>query len=250
MRVLRAVFNFARYQYEGENGEPLLPDNPVERLSQTRVWYPNRRRETVIKAQQLAPWYEAVMRLKADGPPSSGWHVADYLLLLLFTGLRRQEGAQLEWANVDLTARTLTVADTKNHNDHTLPLSDFLHDLLKARREHAVNEYVFPGGGKHGHLVEPRNQIARVVQSSGVPFTLHDLRRTFLTVAESLDIPAYALKRLANHTLSADVTAGYIRITTDRLRKPMQAITDALLYHAGVREVPPAEGMNGDGGLA
>ena len=40
--------------------------------------------------------------------------------------------------------------------------------------------------------------------------TLHDLRRTFITAAESLDISAYAVKRLVNHKMSWDVTAGYI----------------------------------------
>jgi integrase len=60
-------------------------------------------------------------------------------------------------------------------------------------------------------------------------FTLHDLRRTFITVAESLDIPAYAIKRLVNHKLSGDVTAGYIVGDVERLRAPMQRITDYLL---------------------
>ncbi len=30
----------------------------------------------------------------------------------------------------------------------------------------------------------------------------HDLRRTFITIAESLDISAYAVKRLANHKMA------------------------------------------------
>jgi len=38
---------------------------------------------------------------------------------------------------------------------------------------------------------------------SNVVFTLHDLRRTFATVAEGLDIAGYTLKRLLNHTIKA-----------------------------------------------
>jgi integrase len=57
-------------------------------------------------------------------------------------------------------------------------------------------------------------------------FTLHDLHRTFITIAESLDIPAYALKRLLNHKDPNDVTAGYIVSDVNRLREPMQRITD------------------------
>jgi hypothetical protein len=55
------------------------------------------------------------------------------------------------------------------------------------------------------------------------------LRRTFITIAESLDISAYALKRLLNHKMTNDVTAGYIVADVERLRKPMQLITDYIL---------------------
>lgn len=98
---------------------------------------------------------------------------------------------------------------TKNNESHTLPLSDFLYDLLVARHEKKINDYVFPGTGAAGHIIEPRKQMANVTKASGVHFTVHDLRRTFITIAESLDISAYALKRLMNHKMSNDVTAGY-----------------------------------------
>lgn len=58
---------------------------------------------------------------------------------------------------------------------------------------------------------------------------LHDLRRTFITIAESLDISSYALKKLVNHSQSRDVTAGYIVMNVDRLREPMQKISDFIL---------------------
>lgn len=60
-------------------------------------------------------------------------------------------------------------------------------------------------------------------------FTVHDLRRTFATTTESLDLPAYALKRLLNHKMNTDVTAGYIVRDVERLRKPMQRISDFLV---------------------
>lgn len=77
--------------------------------------------------------------------------------------------------------------------------------------------------------------MAKVIKESSISFTIHDLRRTFLTVAESLDIPAYAVKRLANHKMSNDVTAGYIVTDVERLRQPMQKITDYILKCAGYK---------------
>jgi integrase len=253
MRFLRAVLNFARAQYEDPSGHSILFENPVSRLTHTRAWYRIDRRQTLIKPHQLHAWYQAVNDLKAGSlnikvrprkgrapvnkePPKAkpAEIVADYLSLLLFTGLRRQEAATLRWDNVDLQGRTLTIPDPKNHEPLTLPLSDFVHALLTARQANVVNEaeeYVFSGRGAQGYLVEPRLHIERVIEASGVTFSLHDLRRTFITIAESLDIPAYAIKRLVNHKMSRDVTAGYIISDVERLRRPMQQITNFLLLH-------------------
>ncbi len=151
------------------------------------------------------------------------------MLLILFTGLRRQEAAKLKWENVDLKDKTLKISDTKNNQTHILPLSDYLFDLLKSRKENIASDYVFPGNGEYGHIIEPRVQMAKVIEESKVQFTIHDLRRTFITIAESLDISIYALKKLLNHKMSSDVTAGYVVIDVERLRKPMQMITDYLL---------------------
>lgn len=147
----------------------------------------------------------------------------------MFTGLRREEAAQLHWNNVDLKAKTLIILDTKNNQAHTLPLSTYLLNLLKNRQLLSDSNYVFPGTGKNGYIIEPRKQLAKVIAVSGITFTIHDLRRTFITAAESLDISAYALKRLVNHKMNNDVTAGYIVSDVERLRKPMQQITDYLV---------------------
>jgi len=235
MRFLRALFNFAAGQYEDSKGQTLIPDNPVKRLSQTRAWYRVERRQTVIKPHELEPWFQAVMNLKNDAISQNRETIRDYLLLVLFTGLRKEEAVSMIWENVDLRAKTLKVTDTKNHLDHTLPLSDYLYDLLQHRKANAVNEYVFQRAGGVGYIVEQRKQMAKVIKESGISFTIHDLRRTFMTIAESLDISAYAVKRLANHKMNNDITAGYIIADVERLRVPMQKITDHILKCAGMK---------------
>ncbi len=134
----------------------------------------------------------------------------------------------------------MTILDTKNHQQHVLPLSDFLYQMLKSRQLNASDKYIFPGEGKTGYVGEPRKAMGKVISASGIKFTLHDLRRTFITIAESLDIPAYALKRLLNHKMNQDVTAGYIVIDAERLRMPMpmpmQMITDRLMSLMGMKK--------------
>ena len=238
LRLLRALYNFAGAAYDDTEGHPLIPVNPVLVLTQTRAWYPKKRRRTVITRAQLPAWYKAVLglrtQLKDPDKPEKGLDleaglVSDYLLLLLFTGLRRNEGTSLRFDNIDFIDRTMTIPDTKNGEPLTLPLSDFLVELLERRLNETTGPFVFPGGGKRGHLIEPKRQVKRVIQASGVPFMLHDLRRTFVTVAESLDLSHYAIKRLVNHKISGDVTAGYVVHDLGRLREPMQRIADRII---------------------
>jgi integrase len=178
----------------------------------------------------MKDWYKAVCALRNAT-------MRDYLLLVAFTGLRKNEAAKLLWENVDFQAKTIMVKDTKNHEDHMLPMTGFLHRLLLQRWDGRENEYVFSSSGDAGHLVDGRDDIAKVVSQSNVKFTLHDLRRTFETVAESLDIPHYALKHLLNHKMGTDVTAGYIVVTVERLRNPMQKITDYLCEQMGIEKI-------------
>lgn len=235
MRLLRAIFNFAIYQYQTEEGENVISVNPVKFLSHARSWYRIERKQTIVKQHQLADWYKGVAALSEQYPYDQAALWQDYFMLILLTGLRRTEAASLRWENVDLKGKIITLIDTKNRGTHVLPMSDYLAELFERRQKQAQSEYVFPAAVGTGHIVEPRKTMLKVVEISGVDFTLHDLRRTFITTAESLDISAYSLKRLLNHKNGNDVTAGYLVIDVERLRKPMQQITDFILKSMRVK---------------
>ena len=131
---------------------------------------------------------------------------------------------------------TYNVGSTKNDETHSLPLTGYLYDMLQTRNENSESSFVFPWPGvKQGYIIDPGKYMESVIKDSGVHFILHDLRRTFITIAESLDISAYSLKRLMNHKMSGDVTAGYIVTDVERLRKPMEQISDYILSVAGVK---------------
>lgn len=237
MRYLRAVLNFAASKWADDEGHPLIAYNPVKRLSAIKGWYRVERRNSVLKEHEIKPWWQAVEAMGEDPALRHGPEYRDYLLTLLLTGLRRSEALNLTWEQVDFKARSLTVTDTKNRETHTLPLPAYLLNLLKHRKERSAGEYVF--SAPDGNRIDNFRLVTRAIEKqAGVHVTPHDLRRTFATVAERLDIPHYALKRLLNHKMSADVTAGYIVTDVERLREPMEKITDFLLKAAGVRDTP------------
>ena len=238
MRVLRAVFNFANGEYESESGQGLFPDNPVLKLNHLRAWNPNRRRQTIIQQHQLKAWFCAVQKNDDQLNTLKGSTTRDYLIFVLLTGLRRTEAASLKWTCVDLQGKSLVIHNTKNHDAFRLPLSEGLQTILKRRKQLCgQHAYVFPSPLKANmHLVEPKYTINKIKKASGVQFALHDLRRTFMTIAESLDISTIALKRLVNHRVDYnDVTSGYVIHDVERLREPMQRITDFILKMAEVK---------------
>lgn len=217
MRVLRLLINHANAVYE------LDLKNPVAHLNNIKGWFPEKRRMSYIKPHQLPAWWKAVHGLESDT-------IRDFLILLLFTGLRKGEAERLRWSDVDLNDRTITVTQTKNGDVLTLPLSTHLFQLFQRRHQrYGGGEYVFPSDGQKGHLTEPKKGIYRIITATGIQFSCHDLRRTFLTIAEGMDISAYALKRLVNHRIANDITSSYIVSNHERLRDPVERIAQQIL---------------------
>ena len=221
-RFLRALMNFAMGQYENSKGKPLVSVNPVSRLSETKAWHRIKRRQTIIDKSDLPKWFQGIRSLRNED-------FRDYLTLLLLTGVRRSEGFQLKWSDIDLRNKTFIIQDTKNHNPLSLPMGNFLYKMFKERKKTSKSEWVFPGTGRTKHMVDPKGALKEIKETTGIKFSFHDLRRLFITTTDSLDISTYSMKALVNHSLNGDVTGGYIVSDPQRLKEPMQRIETHLL---------------------
>ena len=224
MRVLMTMFEFFidRYDFTGAN--------PVKTLSRNKLWNigTKDRRKSIISNADIPRWGEAVLNL----PPCQ----RDYLFCLFFTGLRKSEAANLLRDDINLAERQFTVRNTKNGDDLILPMSEPVFQILEGRVMGAGSRYVFPSDTNPEKTIFVTRLAADVSVSSGVKFMLHDLRRTFITCAESLDISGYTIKRLVNHKSGgADVTAGYMVFNVDRLRQPAERIAKRLIELGRIR---------------
>ena len=241
MRLLRALFNYAMGEYEDAKHNPIILHNPVSRLSHVKAWNREKRKQTIIKTHELKTWWNAIHELPThelntknihgtnQKQPNHSETARDFFIFVLMTGLRRREASNLTWANIDFKNRGLTIENTKNHETHSLPLTDYLMDLLNKRQADTDSLFVFEGNDPNKPINTLQKQVVKARIISDIYFSIHDLRRTFITIAESLSIREYTLKRLMNHKNGRDVTAGYIIKEIESLRQPMERIGSFIL---------------------
>lgn len=221
-RTLRALYNLYRIDHAEFQ-------NPVEILSLKKRWFPEKPRNIRIKPHEMKVWIQALLT-QVENPVHK-----DYMLFLLLNGLRKNEGMNLAWDQVDFKGKSFRIEKTKNKKPLELPMTDLTEAILKSlwnRREidnPLTSPWVFPSKlSITGHLYSVRNSLLAVNEASNMDINLHDLRRTFATIANMAKIPECTIKKLVNHSTAGSVTASvYIVMDVDALREPMQEITNA-----------------------
>jgi integrase len=229
-RLLRAVLAFAKNKYANDD-QPLFLHNPCDCLTALGKWHTIKRRTRHLEPQQLKNWFEA-MQVK-DTDTLHQRTVKAFCGFILLTGCREQEAAKLKWGDVNFEKRTVIFRKTKNGKSHTLPIGKWLTDYLLLQKEaDSLSSFVFPSDNKYGHMKYHHNAIAAISKQCGIPFTLHDLRRTFASIVShrlEKNFSSYILKRLLNHSNSGDVTAGYVQCGIEDLREPMEMVERYLI---------------------
>ena len=161
MRVLRAIFNFAKYEYCGQDGSSIFPENPVEILSHRKQWNNVRRRQTHLRPGELPVFYKALQEVRQQETPT-GQSICDAMLFALLTGLRRGEIFSLKWDDVNLRAAIFTVYDTKNGLPLELPITKHIDELFRKQKGRISSEFVFAAENEYGQVREPKKVVAKV----------------------------------------------------------------------------------------
>lgn len=234
MRFLRAVFNFSIEHYLDVNDKSILDiSNPVNTLGAKKAWNKIKRRKGYIRKDQIHDWVHTVLSTEWVGQNyynHNAYTNQDFLLIVLLTGFRREETESLKWQDVDLKYGTVTSVDPKNGEPITLPMGPILKHIMQARFERSGGKpYVFQARQGDGHVTNRSKARYKITELSGIEFTYHDLRRTFSSIANSINIGSYTIKRLINHSLDeADVTDGYIQVSFEDLHLAMMKIEQAV----------------------
>lgn len=219
MRVIRAVINFAMAKYRDELG---MTENPVQIISDTQTWHKIQRRRTLLHADQIKEFW-------------SYWDDSNHLIastyhrLLLLTGMR---GTSLLQAKTeDLHNHGITFINKNSIEPFFLPLSEEAWGLAKKLQENHRAPWLFPGADHRSAMSEHgmREQRHTSIKGLGFSYTRHDLRRTFITLADEVGLSEKMVKRLSGHKTSSDVTEGYIIRSDSTLRRATEQVTAAIL---------------------
>ena len=234
VRTLRPALKWAAHTGRGYVPEALT------RLSATGEIKARRR---VLAPEELAAMLP-VLRL-------SGRPYAAAMMFMLLTITRRQEVALARWRDVDMTARTWAIVETKNGEPHTVPLSRQAIDLLRSRlptddegkpKKPDPDALIFATSTGARLLNWDRETKALQEASGTTGWTRHDLRRTGATMLGDMGEMPDIIEAALNHAvIHSALAATYNRSRyRPQVAAALQRLADALEgIEAGAANVVP-----------
>ena len=211
----------------------LLTANPAKTKKAREAFGKPAVKSGSLERSQLPAWFTAVLNI---GNPVA----AAYLQTLLLTGARPGEVLGLRWKDINTKWKGLTIRD-KVEGERVIPLTPYVWHLLTVLPRR--NEYVFSSPtAKGGALSIPRSHHVCACKVAGLKgLTLHDLRRSFKSLTEWLEIPAGVVAQLMGHKPSATAEKHYTVRPLDLLRVHHERIEAWILQQAGIKFDAKAE---------
>lgn len=134
---------------------------------------------------------------------ADGYPFGDCMKLLILSGQRRAEVAEMRWSELDLDKRlwTLPSARAKNGKQHTVPITDAMLAVLRRVPRYLTSDYVFTTTGKTpiSGFGRVKDRFDKALPKGTAPWIVHDLRRTMSTNLAILGVPQPVTEALLNH---------------------------------------------------
>jgi len=179
------------------------------------------------KTEDLSPDQLAALLQAID--EDENIQAANFMRLVLFTGMRRGELFKLQWEHIDFDRGFINIIDPKGGPSQKIPLNASARDLLESHPRSA-SEYVFPGRGG-GRRVDIKKQVNRIKQRAGLPKdfrALHGLRHVYASMlASSGEVDMYTLQKLLTHK-SPMMTQRYAHLRDEALKKASNLAGDLI----------------------
>lgn len=161
--------------------------------------------------------------------------LGDFFLLALLTGARRANVQAMRKSEINLEEGTWRIPMTKNGTSQTVTLSPEAVAVLRNRINSTESDFIFPGTGVTGHLVEPKSAWARILKHAGLEnLRIHDLRRTLGSWQAKTGASLTIIGKSLNHK-THQATAIYARLDLDPVRQSVNTATSAMMAAGGLK---------------
>ncbi len=172
----------------------------------------------VILAAEHYPWPTSYERARAVA----------ILATFIYAGLRKGELLRLNFADIDLAEGTILVHRGKGvggGKDRTAYIGPELREILtvflrERRRRNVVSPGMFASASARSGPFLSESALVRIVRAvrraSGVAFSIHSLRHSFVTMLLKGGVPIHVVQALAGHA-SIVTTMRYTRVWDDEL---------------------------------
>jgi len=185
--MARRVIAYVHRLFRWAKSRDLIEANPATDLPK-----PGREiaRDRVLTDAELATVWNAASEVV--------WPYGPAVQLLILTGARRAEIAEMKWSEINGNAIKLSGSRAKNAEAHDIPLSEqALEVLLKIPRV-VGSEFVFGKPLKGGAWSNAKIKLsATTIQ----PWRIHDLRRTVSTGMNELGTEPHIVEAVLGHTV-------------------------------------------------
>jgi len=220
VRLLSSMFNRAtEWGWKGQN-----PTSHVRMFKETK-------RERFLMPEEVSAFLTAVNKEENET-------IRDFIKISLFTGGRRANVQAMSWSQLDFNLKlwTISAANAKGEEIITIPLLPPVVEILERRKQTATGEWVFPGVGRSGHLVEPKTAWKRILKAAELSnLRLHDLRRTLASYQAINGSSLVVIGKSLGHKNTSS-TQIYARLTDSAVRGSMEKATSALIL-AGLGQI-------------
>lgn len=186
LTLIKTIFRWAL-------SKDMIEASPAESIDKPNAEAP---RQRVLTMDEIARVWAAAGLL---GYPTGHW-----ARVLLLTGQRRSEVAEMRWRDLDLKAGTWTLAagDTKSERAHMVPLCPAVVATLESMPR--LGDYCFTttGDAPIGSFAQAKVRLDKWMASRGEaiePWRFHDLRRSAATHMVRLGISETTVGRVLNH---------------------------------------------------
>lgn len=223
-RLLKACMNWCSAH---KTYASMVPVNPTKSAKTRESLGKPPVRHDVLQREMLRAWFDAVRQIRNPV-------ISAYLQVLLLTGARREELAELKWEDVNVQWGSIKL-DDKIEDFRMMPLTPYVAQLLSSLPRR--NAFVFSSPtAAAGYIAEPRYAHNQALVVAGLPnLTLHGLRRSFASLSEWIEVPGGIAAQLQGHAPQGVREQNYIRRPLDLLRMWHVRIEQWILEEAHIQ---------------